>query len=248
MAQGTRGRDWLWVEARGRPAQDLRTVHVQEPRPADYSKAADMNRPTGTDPSTGVMPIRVYGEEVLRGRAEPVEAVTPEVRELAQRMVATMVHDQGIGLAAPQVGRPLRLITLATCEPGSALPPDASPGERLLCPRMPLALVNPRVLTASESCSGFEEGCLSIPEVHGVVVRPDRVLLHASTLSGEIVQVECGGLLARCLQHEIDHLNGILFVDHLSEEAHSQVSTKLGSLAKQAARAARKREKRSRSR
>ena len=207
-----------------------------------------MNRLTRTEDTTRVMPIRVYGEEVLRGRAQPVGPVTPEVRELAERMVATMIHDQGIGLAAPQVGRPLRLITLATCDPGSALPPDASPGERLLCPKMPLALVNPRILTASESCSGFEEGCLSIPEVHGIVVRPDRVLLQAATLSGDVLQVECGGLLARCLQHEIDHLNGILFVDYLSEQAHSEVGAKLGSLAKQAARSARKRERRSRSR
>lgn len=201
-----------------------------------------MNRLTQAGPPAPVMPIRVYGEKALRDPAEPVGAVTPEIRHLAERMVATMLHDQGIGLAAPQIGRSVRLITLATCEPGSALPPDASPGERLLCPRMPLALVNPRILAASESCSGFEEGCLSIPDVHGVVVRPDRVLLQASTLSGETLQIECGGLLARCLQHEIDHLNGILFVDHLSEQAHEEVSSRLGVLEKQAARAARKRE------
>ena len=203
-----------------------------------------MNRPVQTPEPSRVIPVRIYGESVLRRRSEPVEAVTPEIRDFAGRMVATMVHDEGIGLAAPQVGRSIRLVTLATCEPGAPLAPDASPGERLLCPRMPLALVNPRILASSDSCSGFEEGCLSIPDVHGPVVRPDRVLLQASTLSGETVQIECGGLLARCLQHEIDHLNGILFVDHLSDQDHAEVSSRLKGLEKQAARATRKRKRR----
>jgi len=166
------------------------------------------------------MRVLVCGHPTLRRRAEPVRAVTPEVRELAARMVVTMFENDvvGVGLAAPQVGVSSRLITLATHDPAKPVPPGASPGELLLGPRMPLTLVNPEILWFSAETETREEGCLSVPEAAGLVERPVRIILRASTLDGETLQLECGGLLGRCIQHEIDHLDGILFIDRLHDE------------------------------
>lgn len=166
------------------------------------------------------MRVLVCGHPTLRRRAEPVYAVTPEIRELASRMIVTMFENEvvGVGLAAPQVGVSTRLIALATHDPAKPVPPDASPGELVLGPRMPLALVNPEILWFSAETVTREEGCLSVPEAAGQVERPARIILRASTLDGEVLQLECGGLLGRCLQHEIDHLDGILFIDRLHDE------------------------------
>lgn len=175
------------------------------------------------------------GHPTLRRRAEPVAAVTPEIRELAERMVVTMLENEvvGVGLAAPQVGRSLRLIVLATHDPAKPLSPTASAGELLLGPRMPLALVNPEVIWFSGETETRDEGCLSVPEVSGPVERPARVVLRASTLDGEVIQVECGGLLARCIQHEIDHLDGILFIDRLRDEDRAAVAPQVEALERQ---------------
>jgi len=182
--------------------------------------------------------LLVCGHATLRRRSEPVAEVTPEVRELAGRMIATMLENEvvGVGLAAPQVGRSLRLIVLATHDPEKPLSATASPGELLLGPRMPLALVNPEIVWFSAETETRDEGCLSIPEVSGPVERPARVVVRASTLDGEALQVECGGLLARCLQHEIDHLDGILFIDRLRDEDRAAVAAQVEALERQAAR------------
>jgi len=186
----------------------------------------------------GRLRLLVCGHPTLRRRAEPVTAVTPEIRELAERMIRTMLENDvvGVGLAAPQVGRSLRLIVLGTHDPERPLPPTASPGEMLLGPRMPLALVNPEVVWFSPETEAVSEGCLSVPEVAGPVERPKRVILRAATLDGETLQVECGGLLARCIQHEIDHLDGILFIDRLRDEDRARVAPQLSLLERRAAR------------
>ena len=170
-----------------------------------------------------VMPLRrlrvvCHGHPALRRVSSPVSTVTDKLRRLAQCMIITMRENYtvGIGLAAPQVGVNVRLITLDICldsKGGSNL----SPGELLFKSRMPLALVNPEILSFSEHCDSAEEGCLSLPGVSGHVRRPERILLRASSLDGEQFQVECAGLLARCLQHEIDHLDGKLFYEHLNK-------------------------------
>ena len=178
------------------------------------------------------------GHPALRRRSEPVAAVTAEVRGLAERMIVTMLENEvvGVGLAAPQVGRNIRLIVLATHDPEKPLSPSASAGELLLGPRMPLTLVNPELIWFSAETEARSEGCLSVPELSGVVERPARVVLKASTLEGEVIQVECGGLLARCLQHELDHLDGILFLDRLRDEDRAALAAQVEALERQAKR------------
>ena len=187
-------------------------------------------------PKAGPMRVCIAGEDVLRRKSKRVRAITGEVRDLAARMIVTMLENEtrGVGLAAPQVGVNVRLIALATQDDPFDLPPDASPGERALGPRMPVALVNPEIVSESDACSTCSEGCLSIPGVNGDVIRPASVVVRAALLDGETVELECGGLLGRCIQHEIDHLDGVLFTDRLDAEGKTRVSAQLKVLAKQA--------------
>ncbi len=169
------------------------------------------------------MRVVCNGHPALRKVSLPVVTITQEVHDLAARMIVTMLENEivGVGLAAPQVGVNIRLIVINTCMESQRCAPTLSPGELLLNPRMPLALVNPELLSVSEETETAEEGCLSLPGISGHVTRPLRVLLFARTLDGDVLQVECGGLLARCLQHEIDHLDGKLFYDHLDQDEQS---------------------------
>jgi peptide deformylase len=188
--------------------------------------------------------IEIYGSDILRNTSAPVEKITPELRVYAERMIEAMIDNNGCGLAAPQVGRNIRLITLMT-EDEDADVTDASPGERLLGPRMPLALVNPEIVAVSEEQCGFVEGCLSIPEVNGEVIRPVSIVLKAQLIDGQSVEVECGGLLGRALQHEVDHLNGTLFVDRVDESDLKQASSQLRHLEKQSQKHQQRLQKRS---
>jgi len=183
------------------------------------------------------LPLRYYGDPVLRRKARPVAAVTREVRELAERMIATMYAKRGIGLAAPQVGRSVRLIILDTEDHDRPPAPDASPGELLLGPRMPLPLINPEILAFSDQVGTASEGCLSVPKISADVTRPLAVLLRATTLEGETIEIYCSGLLARCLQHEIDHLDGVLFPNRLSKDEHARIADDLGALEKRTRKA-----------
>jgi peptide deformylase len=143
-----------------------------------------------------ILDIRVLGDPILRQATTPVASVADELRQLANDMFATMYHARGIGLAAPQVGRTERLTVIDVDD-------------------QPLVLVNPQVVTASGRSKG-EEGCLSIPDIYGDVERPREVTVRAQDLDGKIFEIEARDLLARCLQHEIDHLDGKLFIDYLS--------------------------------
>lgn len=178
------------------------------------------------------LPVIFCGHPVLREKAKRVEEVTPGVRELAARMVVTMYENEvrGVGLAAPQVARRLRLVVIDTSDPENPPASTASPGEIVLEPRMPLVLVNPEILSSSQDQSVVSEGCLSVPEISGDVERPVSVILKSDTLDGETIQVECGGLLARCLQHEIDHLDGVLFVDRMVPEDRKSIEAELSAL------------------
>jgi peptide deformylase len=141
--------------------------------------------------------IRVYGDPVLRTPTEIVSDVTPELRRLVADMFETMYAAKGIGLAAPQVGRVERL---------SVIDVD---GRRLV-------LFNPEIVESDPKRIKGEEGCLSIPEIYGDVERSARVVVRAMDLDGKTYEVEGTELLSRCLQHEIDHLHGRLFLDYLS--------------------------------
>ncbi|MEO8193143.1 MAG: peptide deformylase [Gemmatimonadales bacterium] len=143
-----------------------------------------------------ILDIRVLGDPVLRKATTPVEKVSDEVRTLVSEMFDTMYAAEGIGLAAPQVGRDERVAVM-----------DVE-GARF-------ALINPEIIEREGSIRG-EEGCLSIPEVFGEVTRASRVIVRALNEKGERVEVEGTELLARCMQHEIDHLDGKLFIDYLS--------------------------------
>ena len=143
-----------------------------------------------------LLPIHLLGSPVLREASAPVAEVTEEVRRLVDDMFETMDAAEGVGLAANQIGQALRIAVV-----------DAD-GERF-------AMINPMIVEASGKASE-EEGCLSIPEVYAEVTRPERVVLEATGRDGVRYRLEADGLKARAIQHEIDHLDGILFLDRLS--------------------------------
>lgn len=148
------------------------------------------------------MKIETLGADVLREKAAEIDPATldADFQRLVDDMFETMYDAQGIGLAGPQVGVGRRVIVVDVKEDG--IPP--------------FALVNPRLVQASEAMEKGEEGCLSIPGVSGVVNRPAEVVVEGLDRHGKPMRIEAGGLLARCLQHELDHLDGILFLDRLS--------------------------------
>ena len=147
-----------------------------------------------------ILKIEMLGSEVLRRRADEVAGPDPELDRLIESMFETMYDAQGIGLAAPQVGISRRVIVVDVNEPE----------------QVPFAMLNPVVVESSEERDRGEEGCLSIPGITGVVDRPLRVVVEGVDRAGKPLRIEADGMLARCLQHEIDHLDGVLFVDRLS--------------------------------
>jgi peptide deformylase len=159
-----------------------------------------------------VRPILIYPDPGLRRKAKQVQGITEEVFALVRDMLETMRAAPGIGLAAPQVGVGLRVIVA-----------DPSSGED---PKAVLALINP-VILSTEGSSVAEEGCLSLPEVSEEVERAERVTVQAESPDGRKVEVEAEGLLARILQHEVDHLDGTLLIDHLNGVKRELVEQKL---------------------
>ena len=182
-------------------------------------------KPPATD-----LTVCVYGNPVLRRESAAITAITAEIRTLAEQMLATLPVADGIGLAAPQVGHSLALVVLDVPPPDQSEPGPTSPGELALLPRMPLVLVNPRLTNFSAEEDVASEGCLSLPGIEGTVQRPSFVDLTCGDLAGNESTYRCGGLLARCLQHEIDHLRGRLFIDHLSDEDRAAVKPTLTKL------------------
>jgi len=183
------------------------------------------------------MRVVCNGNAALRDISMPVFDINDDIRQLAERMIVTMKENEvpGVGLAAPQVGVNVRMIVIDTrpMKKDKKKQMELSPGEQLLNPKMPMALINPEILSSSSEMETGCEGCLSLPGVEGDVTRPARVLLSAKTIDGEEIVTECAGLLARCLQHEIDHLNGILFFDRLSNEQKAENQEVMLALAEQ---------------
>jgi peptide deformylase len=167
-----------------------------------------------------VLKIELLGSEVLRRRAEEIEEIDDDLRALVRNMFDTMYDAEGIGLAGPQVGVERRVIVVDVREEGST----------------PFALVNPRIVESGSEAEKAEEGCLSIPGVAGVVERPARVVVEGLSEEGEPMRIEADGLLGRCLQHEVDHLDGVLFIDRLSPLKRRTVLKKYKSLAEEAKR------------
>ncbi|MGN0867501.1 MAG: peptide deformylase [Oligosphaeraceae bacterium] len=183
------------------------------------------------------MRIVVHGHPALRTPSAPVEEITPEIRDFAKELLRSLLESEvpGVGLAAPQIGVDIRMIALMTVDEKRRSRPGALPGELVLESQMPLVLVNPEIVDASAETCTAEEGCLSLPGVAGHVTRPATVTLHARMLDGQEITAECGGLLARCLQHEIDHLDGKLFYDRLSPEEQKKADPQMKKLSKQEA-------------
>jgi peptide deformylase len=160
-----------------------------------------------------VRPILTAPDPRLQAVSSDVEKVDSEVRKLVDDMAESMYAADGIGLAAVQIGVPKRVIVIDL---------DQKEGKK-----NPRAFINPKILWASEEMAVFEEGCLSVPEIWDDVERPARIKCEYLDLDGKKVELEADGMLATCLQHEMDHLNGVLFIDHLSRLKRSMAIKKL---------------------
>ena len=154
-----------------------------------------------------------YPDPVLRQRAEPVAAPTDEIRAVARRMIELMREAEGVGLAAPQVGLPWRLF-VADVPPAEDRSPDAEPPAATTGPAV---YINPVITDPAGPIEPFEEGCLSLPDIRGEVVRPATVTITAHDLEGREFTARASGLLARCWQHELDHLDGVLIIDRMTQ-------------------------------
>ncbi|MCC2638548.1 MAG: peptide deformylase [Moraxellaceae bacterium] len=166
-----------------------------------------------------ILPILEFPDPRLRIKAKPVAEVNDAIRGLIADMLETMHEAQGIGLAATQVDRHIQLIVMDLSEAKDT----------------PLVFINPVVTPLCEDKAPYDEGCLSVPGFYETVERPARVRVNALDRDGRAIELEADGLLAVCLQHEMDHLNGKLFVDHLSSLKRERIKKKLEKLHKQQA-------------
>lgn len=169
-----------------------------------------------------IRPILVAPDPVLKQKSKPVEGpVTDAHRALMDDMLETMYDAPGIGLAAIQIGEPVRIIVMDLAKEGE--------------PPAPRYFVNPEILEASEELFSYEEGCLSVPDFYDDVERPARVKIRYLNYKGEQIEEQCDGLYAVCIQHEMDHLEGVLFIDHLSRLKREKALTKLKKAKREAA-------------
>jgi len=178
-----------------------------------------------------ILDIVKYGDPVLRQKGERVEEVTPKITQLIDDMLETMREAHGIGLAAQQVGKPLQLATVDVTGiedrpsrlsiDGKALNPED---------RMPLILLNPEWTAVGDTKNEGPEGCLSFPEVYGDINRHEEIDVMATDEKGEAVAFRCGGLLARAIQHEWDHLQGILFIDRMDAITRTELKPEVDAI------------------
>jgi peptide deformylase len=166
-----------------------------------------------------IRPIVKLPDPVLKQISQPVERVDDELRALVGDMLQTMYDAPGIGLAAVQIGIPRRLLVI-----------DLAKEDQ---PKDPHAFINPEIIWSGEETSVYEEGCLSIPDVFYDVERPAEVKVKYVDEQGKQQEMDSSGLMATCIQHEIDHLNGVLFIDHLSRLKRSMVVRKFTKMARQ---------------
>jgi peptide deformylase len=183
-----------------------------------------------------ILPILQYGDPILRAKGEHIEEIDDRIRGLVANMIETMHAAHGVGLAAQQIGQALQLTVLdvsAVEDRPSTLKlsgKDVDPKSA-----MPIVLINPEIELRGEIELGVE-GCLSFPEITGDIERAQSVLVRAQTREGEMIQIEATGLLARAIQHEHDHLQGILFIDRMSSAAKAALSSRLKRLQKETRR------------
>jgi peptide deformylase len=186
------------------------------------------------------LPIVQYNSPILRKKGVKVTVFDAALARLAADMIDTMHTAEGIGLAAQQIGQAIQfcVVDLRGTDGKFQWQYDgARPPMELF---MPLALVNPRVSVILEPTTSYEEGCLSFPGIRGDVVRPDRITVEFQDVKGVPHTLICDGLLARCVQHEVDHLNGILYIDHMDKPTLAAIDADLKALKKQTREAAKK--------
>jgi peptide deformylase len=177
-----------------------------------------------------ILPVVKYGSPVLRQKGANVESITPEIKKFIADMFETMAENHGVGLAAQQVGRALQLTVIDVSgveDRPSWVEIDAQPAN--LTDIMPLVLINPQVKAVGEPVKG-SEGCLSFPEIFGEITRPGSVDVTALDAKGKPIAFRCGGLLARAVQHEADHLNGVLFIDRMEKQTKAELQPELDEL------------------
>jgi peptide deformylase len=165
-----------------------------------------------------IKPLIILPDPILRQVSSKIEQVNGEIRTLADDMLATMYDAPGIGLAAIQIGVSKRMLVIDLSKEGED--------------KAPQVFINPEVVSSSDERSAYEEGCLSIPDYYAEVERPARITVKHINLDGKEELIEADGLLATCLQHEIDHLNGVLFIDHISRLKREMVIKKFTKAAK----------------
>ena len=182
------------------------------------------------------LPIRKYGDPILRTKGKHIGEIDDYVRELAANMLETMRSVNGIGLAAQQVGEALQL-TIVDISPVEDRPSTMALNGAEVDPKenMPLVLIDPEIQVGPEKEIG-SEGCLSFPEITGDIERSAWAKVRAQDLDGNAIEIEATGLLARALQHEVDHLNGILFIDRMSSVAKAALASRLKRLQKETQR------------
>jgi len=181
-----------------------------------------------------------FNEPILRKKGARIEKFDSTLAKLAAAMVETMHEAEGIGLAAQQIGKAIQLCVVdlrpTDCEfdweyDGARLPLELF---------MPLALVNPEITTVPRPETVYEEGCLSFPKIRGDVVRPDRLTVKFQDIAGHPHVLDCTGLMSRCIQHEVDHLNGILYIDRMEKDVLLSIDPELKALKKRTREAAKK--------
>src|SRR4051794_11804710 len=177
-----------------------------------------------------ILGVVTYGHPVLREKGKRIEKITPEIQTLVANMLETMYDEHGVGLAAQQVGKALQLTVIDVRESkdrpstleikGQAADPASI---------MPLVLINPKWTAVNEPVSA-PEGCLSFPEIYADINRPETIDVTATNEKGETISFRCGGLLSRAIQHEHDHLHGILFIDRMEKGARKKIQQELEGL------------------
>ena len=183
-----------------------------------------------------ILPILQYGDPILRAKGKRIEKINDHIRDLIANMIETMHAAYGVGLAAQQIGEALQLTVLDVSQVEdrpSTLKlngKDADPATS-----MPLVLINPEIEMGGATEAGTE-GCLSFPEITGEIERAKSILARAQTLEAGRIEIEASGLLSRAIQHEVDHLNGILFIDRMNSAAKAALSSRLKRMQKQTRR------------
>ncbi|VBB43457.1 Peptide deformylase [uncultured Paludibacter sp.] len=170
-----------------------------------------------------ILPIYTYGNAVLRKIAEPIEADYPNLKELVQNMYETMTHAEGVGLAAPQIGLPIRVLVIDLAPFEESDPEIAD---------FKIAMINPEIVEESEETVAYDEGCLSIPGINETVIRPESVVVNYFDEDFNEHEEEFDGFKARVIQHEIDHLEGHLFTDRINPLRRQLIKSKLTNITK----------------